>query len=95
MTEVFDLNDINCAGEYKFSGQNAPEPLKYKWHVEWISVDLHMPTEPRACWLTCEDGVIPAVGLYKPDLKCWEIFPPATRYTTAYITHWAPVEIDQ
>lgn len=90
-----DLNSISNPGNYVAVDQTPPEPLKVKKVVEWTSVEVQLPTEPRACWISGPDGILPGIALYHPEEKIWTLYPPYLRYTPNYITHWAPVEIDE
>ena len=93
MSEIIDLNDIKEPGIYKSKSNDDNKPIfSTDSTIHWISVDTQLPTVPRACWLRSKDGILPCIGLYQPKYKCWSIMiPHEIRYTTEYITHWAPI----
>ena len=93
--ENIDLKSIQIAGTYITVDQQPPKPLKVKEVIQWTSVEVDLPTQPQACWISGPDGILPGIGLYNPEEKSWTLFPPYLRYTPNYITHWAPVELDE
>ena len=90
MTVIGDLNDVREVGTYSFEPTgNTPQPIS---NIQWISVEDYLPKVTRACYVRTKDGILPAVFFYNFRDKCFEILAPREiRFTTDYITHWAPV----
>ena len=85
-----NLNDIKECGTYTI-GYHETE-LKTIDTITWISVDEYLPTVVRACWVRTKDGIPPAMFFYNLQDKCFEIIEPREiRFTTDYVTHWAPI----
>ena len=87
---VADLNDIKEPSTYTVScDENKPQRVST---ITWISVNEYLPTVKRACWVRTKDGVPPAMFSYNLRDKCFEIIAPCEiRFTTDYVTHWAPI----
>lgn len=92
-----DLNDLKENEIYCIKPvEKQPDfsPLEFVPCGEWVSVNDRLPNEAQACYIKSDGKAVAAIALYKPAKKCWEVFPPAMRFTVRFVSHWMPIKLE-